>query len=188
MAQESDVEVKDLQISVTDVTYELSDFNTGDTYLTFLVSLEVWNPYDGEVTDYGSSSCPIYVEADVEFNHTNYEKIGTACTSDYGPNVFDPGLMNFSTFYDVVFLDEAIVEIPNGQVEINTGTGTYADGDKLHGAILTFESGELTVEYEDTPPEWGETLFPLRNFELDFNFASLTLSLILIPILTKRRN
>lgn len=170
----SDPEASDLKARVVSVTYELKDasysYSGNDSNLQLTIALEVWNPYNEEVTSYGSSSCRWGTYTVSHFNgFPNVENYGSICTSDWAPRIFPSGKSNEVSLNEVIFVNEDINEIPDGFILINGQGGTYKNvTDNFYGANITISSGGMSIELEDNPDEWGQILFT-KAFLLDAN-------------------
>ncbi|MCY3411151.1 MAG: hypothetical protein INQ03_05880 [Candidatus Heimdallarchaeota archaeon] len=180
-----DSEVVDLQARVTDIglTWEYHNYTNDegsqvDTYLEFDLILEIWNPYNHDVTDFGSSSCHWPAGIDPHFNTSlEYENWGQICTDDYSPIVYSSGISEEFSAVTLVFVYTYLEEYPDGNIYVIDANGNFTNNsDPFYGANIRFENGSITIEYEAYPRSWGLILYS------DIRWAPHDLTSILIGI------
>ncbi|MCE7735528.1 MAG: hypothetical protein GPJ54_11665 [Candidatus Heimdallarchaeota archaeon] len=171
----SDPEAADLKARVISVTSELKNasfsYSANDSNLELTITLEVWNPYNEDVTSYGSSSCrwTTQTESHIDGDHS-IEDQGNICTSDWAPRFFPSGSSSESSLNHIIFVNEDINKIPDGFILVNGQGGTYENTtDNFYGAKIIITSGEISIEYEEYPDDWGQILFT-KPVLLDFDF------------------
>ncbi|MHA2170136.1 MAG: hypothetical protein ACXADH_16010 [Candidatus Kariarchaeaceae archaeon] len=179
----SDPEVKDIRTRVVDVSFEIEIHQyvfdgepSNETEISFLILMELWNPYDRELVSYGSSSCRWPTQLEVNFSSSlEIENYGEACTEDLSPRNYPSGLSNETSRPSILFLNQSLDNIPDGYILINgMDDGTLdIEIDLFYGVNMTIEDGNISVEHESTPANWGEILYEKQSkLELEVSFLS----------------
>lgn len=160
--QESDPEAEDLRARVTDISWDIDSINPTDLMVEFTISLEVWNPYDGELTTYGSSSCRWYTAINLHLNPSVEYEDYTACTDDYSPRAYLSGKSDETSTKSLVFMNQSFSNLPDGQYLISAGHNSYRNNsDLFFGLNMTLINGVAEYEYEAYPLNWGSILYSL---------------------------
>lgn len=188
---ESDLEVKEIRSGIVDVSWIISQSEDqypvrNETYIQFTVELELWNPYNRELISYGSSSCRWFSILEIYFDETHEIKnSGEICTADYGPRTYPSGLSNETSRPSLVFLNEALQFIPNGNITVSGQGGTFENTtDRSYGVSITFDEGVAAFNYQSIPKNWGDILFLPDESEsklsIDAPFNLILLTVIII--------
>lgn len=188
---ESDPEVKEIRSRVVDVSWIIShnenqNLERNESYIQFTVELELWNPHNRELVSYGSSSCRWFSILEIYFAETHeIENSGEACTADYGPRKYPSGLSNETSRPSIVFLNEIIETIPDGNVTISGQGGTFENAtDPSYGVGISFFEGVATYNYQPLPQNWGEIIFFSEDSESELNLNAPFSLFLMIGIIT----
>lgn len=185
----SDPEVEELKTRIKDVSYELTFpyYSDGsDTGIKFTISLEYWNPYDEEFSAYEDHFCIPLIRLDINFvDEYKFRNNQITCTSAYSQWTYPAGISSETTFQEIIIIGNNGI-IPDGYIIINGRDGFYDNStDNFHGAKMKITSGEILIEYEDYPEDWGQILFTKTVF-LEMNIFPIMLITAILGIIGKK--